>query len=535
MLFLVHRNELATQAAEKLHKYNPALSVGIEKSEQRAGNADLLVASVQTIGQTNGNRISQFNPDDFAIIQMDEAHHASHKAQQWLGVLRYFRVLKGEPDEDKGRVLIGWTATPNRGDNEGLEIAFSQIVHSYDIRTAVKDGWLAPIVAWRIESEIDLSHVKTEMGDFCVPDLASAVNTPERNELIARKYEEICPGKPAIFFTCNVAHSVDLATTLRDHHFKVYPISGKTPDDERKRFLRMFQSGEIQGLTSCAVLSEGVDLPAAEVGVMARPTKSGLLFRQQIGRILRPYPSPEDLAEMARRGMEPAYIKQNALILDVCDVSGRHSLISSPTLFGLRRDYNAKGKPLIEQVEEIEALEAEHPGLDLRSAPNLDAIKTSLHRLDLLAVPTIPEEIRKISRFVWTKESPGAYHLGVLDGSLISVRENTLGDYEIYRHIRGIRTKLWVAKGLREAIAKAEDEIPNRDQKVMMADASWRREPCTEKQAARLFMLDHKLRKEFHNPVDLFTFCVSRYNSGDGAFSRGSVSNRISSLTAARS
>ena len=534
MLFLVHRNELATQAADKLHKYNPALSVGIEKAEQRAGDADLVVASVQTIGQKNGSRISRFNPDDFTIVQVDEAHHASHKAQQWLGVLRYFRVLKGEPDEDKGRILIGWTATPNRGDNEGLEIAFSQIVHNYDIRTAVTDGWLAPIVAWRIESEIDLSHVKTEMGDFCVPDLASAVNTPDRNELIARKYEEICPGKPAIFFTCNVAHSVDLATTLRDHHFKVYPISGKTPDDERKRFLRMFQAGDIQGLTSCAVLSEGVDLPAAEVGVMARPTKSGLLFRQQIGRILRPYPSPEDLAEMASRGAEPAYIKPNALIIDVCDVSGRHSLISSPTLFGLRRDYNAQGKPLIEQVEEIEALETEHPGEVLRSAPNLDAIKTSLHRLDLLAAPTTPPELRKISRFVWLREQEGAFHLGLMDGALLSVRVNTLGQWDVYRHMKGIRTKLWVAHDLKEAVRHAEEEIPAREAKILSTEAGWRREGPTEKQAARLIMRDRKLRQEFGNTEKLYAFLCERFEHGDLSASRGNISARISSLEEAR-
>ena len=128
---------------------------------------------------------------------------------------------------------------------------------------------------------------------------------------------------------------------------------------------------------------------------MARPTKSGLLFRQQVGRILRPYPSPEDLAEMARRGTEPAYIKQNALIIDVCDVSGRHSLISSPTLFGLRRDYNAQGKPLIEQVEEIRKIEREWSAFGSTSLGPADWLRRKAYRakrkLTRLFVPQSPK------------------------------------------------------------------------------------------------------------------------------------------------
>jgi ATP-dependent helicase IRC3 len=541
MLFLVHRNELAYQAAEKMAKYNPHLRVGMEKAEHRADNADIVVASVQTIGRSTCeivdgeerweycDRIKQFRPDDFAVIQADECHHIP-KSKTWLSVLRYFQVLKNAEHENRSRLFIGWTATPGRADNEGLESICSEIVYNYGIREAITDGWLAPIVAYRVETQVDLAHVKTVQGDFSLPDLTSAINTPERNELIAQKYAEICPNTPAIFFTTEIAHSFDLAEVMRRHSFKVYPISGDTPTDERNRFLRLFKEGAIHGLTSCGVLSEGVDLPNAEVGFMCRPTKSGLLYRQQVGRILRLSPSPEELEIMRRDGTVPSRLKTQATIVDVCDVSGKHHLIATPSLFGLRSDYDGQGKPIIKQVEEIEDLEKENPTLDLRSAPNLDAIKTSLTRLDLLKPPETPEEIRRISRFTWIKEGESAFRLGMMDGAMLSIRQDTLGAFEICRHMRGVKTPICTAKTLAQAVSQADSEIPDKDAKVMAADASWRREECTQKQISLLFTVDRKLHSNFSSACALYEFALQRFKAGDNSFSRGGISAKIDSL-----
>ena len=249
---------------------------------------------------------------------------------------------------------------------------------------------------------------------------------------------------------------------------------------------------------------------------------------------MRPFPSPEDLQALSNVGLAPAWVKPFASITDFVDICGRHSLCTTPTLFSLRHKFDAKRKDIIEAVEEIEALEAEHPGLDLRSAPNLDAIKTSLHRLDLLAAPTTPPELCKISKFVWLKEQEDSFHLGLMDGALLSVRVNTLGQWDVYRHMKGIRTKLWVAQDLKEAVQKAEEEIPAREAKILSAEAGWRREGPTEKQAARLIMRDCKLRQEFGNSEKLYAFLCDRFERGDISASRGGVSSRISSLEEAR-
>jgi superfamily II DNA or RNA helicase len=545
-LFLVHRNELCEQAARKFHQYNPHLKVAIERADYRAEDADIVVASVQTLGKAEyegaenegywkyGDRLTQFDPDQFSFLIVDECHHAS--AVSYQSVFRYFRVLKGEADCDPSKLFIGITATPNRSDNIGLEVLFDRISYNYGIAEGITDGWLTRIIAHRIETEHDISQVHITHGDFNQAELEAAVNTPARNELIAREYCKHKPEGPAFFFTVDIKHAVDLAEVMRAHGVKVYPISGHTPELECKRFMRLINEGEIDGLASAGKLIEGIDAPRVMTAAMCVPTKSKLRFQQMAGRVVRPFPAPED------KESHVGWVKPHALILDFCDLSGRHSLVTIASLFGLRAKFDAKGGDVLQQARAIEELEAQNPGLDFRDEPDLesarakaDKFKTSRHLVDLLKPPECPEELRKLSRFTWLKETEGSYHLGLMNNSMLSIRENGLGHCEVYRHVRGIRTKLYVAKDLKEAVEMAEHEVPGEDRKIMAATAAWRKEPPTGAQARLLFVLDRKLKREFRDPGQLHTFLLQRFTAGDISQSRGGVSARIDSLRAARS
>jgi len=73
MLVLVHRNDLVGQTARRIQRYNPNLLVDIEQGQDRANkHADVIVASVQSISRDN--RLHRFNPDQFKIVFIDEAH-----------------------------------------------------------------------------------------------------------------------------------------------------------------------------------------------------------------------------------------------------------------------------------------------------------------------------------------------------------------------------------------------------------------------------------------------------------------------------
>ncbi len=451
------------------------------------------------------------------------------------------RVLKGEENCDTKKLFYGLTATPNRSDLTGLEVLFDEITVNYGIRDAVKDKWLTRIDCIRVETESDISRVHTTAGDFNAGELRAVVDDPARNELIAREYLKNRREGQAFFFTVDIAHAHHLAEVLRGNGIKAYPISGKTPESECQRFMRLINEGAIDGLCSAGKLNEGVDCPRVSQVCMARPTKSHLLFQQMIGRSLRPYPSPEDLAQAQANGEHVPWIKQAALVLDFVDVSGKHSLITAASLFGLRPKFDPKGKDILEQAAEMDQLAADNPGLDLQDAVNLedarrkaDAYKTSLRKLDLLN-PSIPNELRHLSRMTWVGEGEGAYRLGLMDNSMLTVRQDALGNYEISRHVRGMRTLLGAATSLAAAVKRAESEISPSDRKVLAADANWRSEPPTEKQAGRLIMIDRHFRELFKGSARaLHEYCMGRYELNDFTFSRGGISDRLNRLDAAR-
>jgi DNA repair protein RadD len=67
-------------------------------------------------------------------------------------------------------------------------------------------------------------------------------------------------------------------------------IDAKTPLEERKRIIAGFRSGAIKVLCNCMIFTEGFDEPSASCLVLARPTRLLPMYRQMVGRVLRPHP-----------------------------------------------------------------------------------------------------------------------------------------------------------------------------------------------------------------------------------------------------
>ena len=504
LMVIVHRIELVNQTAKRLASYNPTLSVGIEMSKEQASPMnDIVVASVQTIGSDGNKRIQKFDPARLKYLIADECHHIL--GSTYTNILKYFRVYKPEPSlDDPSKLLLGVTATPNRSDNTGLEAIFDKIVFSRDIREMVADGWLVDIRAFRVETTTDLNGVAFKHGDFKTGELEAKVNTPERNKLIVDKYRELGKGQPGIAFTVDVAHSHDLAACFRANGILAMPLSGSTPDDERKRLLDAYKNGQIAVLISCAVLSEGVDVPQATVGLMARPTASNLLFQQQIGRLLRPWPAPED-------NQPPS--KKHAIIIDFVDSCIRHKLVTVPTLFGLRADFDMRGAAAVKTVEELEKLQ-EDKQLSLGVFRSVAELKSAIEAIDLLAVPSVPEAVRGLSRFAWLS-APSGFRLSIPGRIVFSVREDTLGKFEVRKHVDGCSQTVYSnVDTLQQAITRADGLVPADAKKVLLVDAGWRSEEPTDKQIQALARLDKAMVRRFGSLEAFTTFMKSSFNRG---------------------
>lgn len=328
VLVLAHRGELLEQAAAKLAAVG--VEAGVEKAGERAGDAPVVVASVQTL---RGRRLASFEPDTFGLIIIDEAHHAT--AKSYRAILEHFG----------GARVLGVTATPQRGDGQALGGVFEAVAYRYELRQAIQDGHLVPIRCRRVEvGGLDLSAVRTRRGDLDASDLAALLDEAALHE-IAAPLVELAGDRPTIAFTPDVATAEALAEILdRYRPGKARAVSGGMAPEARAEALADFAAGRLQYVTNCALLTEGFDAPPTSCVALVRPTKSAALFTQMIGRGTRLAPGKDDL-----------------LVLDFRGNAGRHRLVSAVDALA--------GREIDEQTRaEAEALIEADPQLDLLAA-----------------------------------------------------------------------------------------------------------------------------------------------------------------------
>ena len=469
MLVLAHRAELLNQARDKLLAANPALKVGIEQAAQTASeSSDVVVASVPTVGRRGSRRLAGVDPDQFSIVVIDEAHHAT--AESYRRIVEYLGVMQS----DTKKLLVGFTATPKRSDGIGLDAIFEEISYSRTIPEMMHAGYLAPVAGYRVETDIDLSRVKTSMGDFVVSQLSDAVNIESRNALVVKAFRELVPDRRTLVFGVDVAHALDLAAAFRHYGITAAAITGDTPADERSQTLAAFSSGRIQVLTNCMVLTEGYDEPTVDGIILARPTKSALLYTQMIGRGTRLHPGKTDVT-----------------VVDVVDNSSKHRLVTLPSLFGLAANFNLKGKTTSEVERAIRWVESNRPWVKTDLATDLDDLRLRSTQVDLLEL-RLPDELGGVARFAWAVIGRNCYRLGLGEGEYLTCALTLLERWEIVlgsRHPEVDGTIVATERQLAAAIAKAEDYVRHtRPRALDLVDlqAAWRSRPATEKQLERL-------------------------------------------------
>ena len=469
MLVLAHRAELLNQARDKLLAANPELNVEIEQAERSASDScDVVVASVPTLGRRASRRLAGLDPDQFSIVVIDEAHHAT--AETYQRIIEYVGLKK--PDTQK--LLVGFTATPKRSDGIGLDAIFDEISFSRTIPEMMHAGYLAPVAGYRVETDIDLSRVKTSMGDFVVSQLSDAVNIESRNALVVKAFRELVPERRTLVFGVDVAHAHALAAAFNHYGIHSAPVTGDTPPDERSRTLAAFSAGQLQVLTNCMVLTEGYDEPAVDGIILARPTKSTLLYTQMIGRGTRLHPGKTDVT-----------------VVDVVDNSSKHRLVTLPSLFGLEGSFNLKGRTTMEVERAMRWVEANRPWVQTDLATDLDDLRLRCTRVNLVDL-RLPEDLEGIARFAWATVGRNTYRLGLGQGEYLTCALTLLQQWEVVLGSRDPEANGSVVAAERQlaaAIARAEQYVRTarpRALDLVNLRASWRRLPATEKQLERL-------------------------------------------------
>jgi superfamily II DNA or RNA helicase len=197
----------------------------------------------------------------------------------------------------------------------------------------IRAGYLSNVEGRKILTNLTLERIRTQNGDFCLEELSEAVNTPERNTFIVKKFKEYGADRKSIAFCVNVAHCQELAKSFRKEGIKAAAVWGDMGEDERKKTLKAFKNGCLQVVTSCGILCEGYDETSVNCVLMCRPTKSQSLYIQCVGRGLRLHPG-----------------KENCLVIDFTDKG--HNLDSVLSLSSAIRDFSQMAETSERQTPE---------------------------------------------------------------------------------------------------------------------------------------------------------------------------------------
>ena len=316
---LAHRHELLQQSADKIRSALRTVGANDVSVDTVAAGSRLpdhaipgvTVASIPTLAR---RRDLGPSPD---LVIVDEAHHAG--ARTWRETMERLGCWGGET-----RVL-GVSATLWRADGTLPDI-WDKVVHSVPVGQLIDDGYLVPAVG-RTIATADLTGVASTAGDLSPGALTTRMQQLDMPTVIAEGYDELARRndgalRRGIIFVPTVDMTSDVVTAMRARGIDAEAITGTTPTTVREAVYERVRQGHTTVLVTVAVLTEGFDLPALEVAVLARPTTSPALYTQMIGRILRPSLETD---------------KSDALVLDVAGTTRRHRLATLDDLDAVTR------------------------------------------------------------------------------------------------------------------------------------------------------------------------------------------------------
>ena len=427
-VIFVHREELLFQTVDKFKRvHGNKFVIGMEMGSYHCrGDEDIIVASTATLGRAECKRIQKIDPNRVGIVMYDEVHHAICTTGQ--NSINYFL------DKNKQAILIGCTATTVRSD--GLDIAeiFEVVSYRKSLIEMIREGWLANIRGYVVRSHEDLNGIKTQAGDFAAGELERRVNTDNRNQLIFDAYNAYMKDRHGVVIFCaGVEHAQDITDMFNQNGISAATINHKTPKDERRNILKAFEAGEIKVLPNMGVLTEGWD--SFEVGglIMARPTKSSLLFVQMIGRSLR-----------LDRSISPW--KSEAVIVDIVDSYKAQTQKTVASVAGAMKVVDVQGKTLTE-IEEIFE-KAQTLGIDISVHADVSGIEERFIEKNLIAEFELVD--KKLSEYKWfaiNANGKQEYVITLPDGAILTIREDILGRQEI--EYQRSRSKAIIAKNIR--------------------------------------------------------------------------------------
>lgn len=299
-MMMVHRQELVIQSAAALCEYGARphviassgvndicgevlYNLGKKQGEHwymGDTRSRIKIASIPTLARMKPEAL----PPCPSLLIVDEAQHSVAKTWRWL--IEYYMK--------QGAYVVGLTGTPERADGQSLMYStggiYNDIYYGPSIKSLVDTNNLSyPDIYAPPDAQIDTTKLHTQVGDFNKSEAKKqAVNLI--GDVLSHYKKLLANVGPTLVFCVNIEHAEEVAKQFSAAGYRAASVDGKMGESERADRIAAIGDGRLQVLTSCDIISEGLDVPGVHGVIMLRPTMSRVMYRQQIGRAMRVFP-----------------------------------------------------------------------------------------------------------------------------------------------------------------------------------------------------------------------------------------------------
>lgn len=276
LLFVVHRLTIAKDSLNTFRNvFGNDKTMGLYSGNQRDLDCDFVFSTIQTISKDS--HLEHFSKDHFDYIIIDETHRSG--ADSYLRLIEHF-----EP-----KFLLGMTATPERTDGNDIFQLFDHNI-AYEIRLsrAMEEEMLSSFHYYGVA---DLSIDNNEVNDKS--DFRYLVSS-ERVERIVEQanfYGSDNGITRGLIFCSRKNEAIELSELFNKKGYKTVALTGDSSEEERAKSIEKLETDNLNEkldyIFTVDIFNEGIDIPKINQIIMLRPTKSAIIFIQQLGRGLR--------------------------------------------------------------------------------------------------------------------------------------------------------------------------------------------------------------------------------------------------------
>lgn len=332
ILVVVDAEELVKQTKDKMSNFISTEEIGLIQSDKyNQVDRRITVGMRQSLLHPKSDRVTNIlEHGQIDVLIIDECHIAPTSQMKLIELLN-------------PGIVIGLSATPY---SDLEEVYKDREIYSIPIMKLIKEGHLCQPRAFTAYSDVDLSNIKTTLGDFNQGELAEAINIESRNKLIVDKWKEVASDrKHTIAFCASIEHAQQLSEEFNKAGIPASNLDSTFSNKDRKEVIRKYEAGEIKVICQIGIMVKGYDFKPTDCILLCKSTSSLMYYQQSVGRGLRAIEGKED-----------------CLVIDIVDNCRKKNmtLLNMGMVFGLKDGENVDDmEARLEAEAEEERLERE--------------------------------------------------------------------------------------------------------------------------------------------------------------------------------